>query len=141
MPPDDGHFYQTGEKYLGRYVAGHEVGHALDLDNDQDPQASDANRDLWEGETGNLSGYGRTNVHEGYAEMFALWLARPDDPRVRAYAERFGWGRRQRKERRTAREDKMSQVHYDYTYRVRDGRSVYDDMNSSGALPKLVEED
>jgi hypothetical protein len=39
-----------------------------------------------------LSRYGRSSIHEGYAEAFAMWMSDPTHPAVQGYAEAFGWG-------------------------------------------------
>lgn len=81
-----------------RWTIVHEWGHAID-----DGGLTGAPRNTFfgkirkqfpDGPPNGLSGYGRTDKWEGYAESFADWWTSrgtTTNPATRAYAERYGW--------------------------------------------------
>lgn len=88
------------------YTMTHEFGHTRDYrgedghhfaghhDKLQDGHDHNHDDDILHQHGGHISGYGRTNPAESYAEAFAEWVntdGKTDNPAVRAYAERFDW--------------------------------------------------
>ena len=88
------------------YTLTHEFGHTRDYrgsgghhfqghhDHLEDGHDHNHDDDILHEHGGHMSGYGRTNPAESYAEAFAEWVntdGKTDNPAVRAYAERFNW--------------------------------------------------
>jgi hypothetical protein len=90
-----------------RYTLAHELGHIIDFENEHTlPRVTrtpsgmaiptgtptEAVEHFHKHRT-KLSRYGKSNVHEGYAEAFAQWTLDKgaNDPVARDYARRYGW--------------------------------------------------
>lgn len=76
----------------------HEWGHAIDdgglTGAPRNTFFGKVRKEFAEGPPNGLSGYGRTDKWEGYAESFADWWTSrgtTTNPATRAYAERYGW--------------------------------------------------
>lgn len=75
-----------------RYAIAHEYGHAIMQKN----QSNAAAQAMYAEHKGDLSVYGKHDNKEAYAEAFAEWHltnGKTDNPAVRAYAKKFGWGK------------------------------------------------
>jgi len=86
-----GHLMPTGFEVVGRYTINHELGHMSDQ---HGAWGSVTRPDVWQAakDTGLFSEYGKTNVYEGYAEAFAMWMSgQKDHPVAKLYAEAFQW--------------------------------------------------
>lgn len=79
-----------------RYITAHEFGHAIDTGSEERPTISDFwVRRLNEGDTTEVSSYGRSGSREAHAELFAEWAmsgGTTTNPAAREYAAEQGWG-------------------------------------------------
>jgi GNAT superfamily N-acetyltransferase len=98
----------AGFESVWEYTVNHELGHMTDQFS---AWGSMIRPDVWEEAiaTGQMSGYGKTSIVEGYAEAFAQWMSGDTEhPVVRIYADAYGWG----DEERPARPDAQTVVDF-----------------------------
>jgi hypothetical protein len=106
-PTSGGSFMPAAKGTTGRqYTITHELGHVLDNEHEHTFQTSHlgsrqvafhehsgAGKTLHQRHRQDLSGYGRSNTAEGYAEAYAQWVhgGPSSSAAADAYAREFGW--------------------------------------------------